>query len=48
MSKNGGYVIIDFKDINITSEPVVNSGNYTFTAYGHTFTVTHDDGVTIA
>lgn len=86
MSKNGGYVIIDFKDINITSEtgvtvvgifndiessgrkailvsgvtldgveqrdvfvePIVNSGNYTFTAYGHTFTVTHDDGVTIA
>lgn len=86
MSKNGGYVIIDFKDINITAEagitvvgifndleasgrkailvsgvtldgveqrdvfvdPVVNSGNYTFSAYGKTFTVTSADGVTIA
>lgn len=86
MSKNGGYVIIDFKDINITAEagitvvgifndletsgrkavlvsgvtldgveqrdvfvdPIVNAGNYTFTAYGKTFTVTSDNNVTIA
>lgn len=82
MSMNGGYKVVDFKDINITSDgdvvvgvyeeiegshrkailvsgvtldgveqrdtfvdPVVNSGDYTFTAYGKTFTITKEDKV---
>lgn len=86
MSMNGGYKVVDFKDVNITTadgatvvgvyeeiegshrkailvsgvtldgveqrdtfvDPVVNSGSYTFTAYGKTFTITHDDKVTTA
>lgn len=83
---NGGYTIVDFKDINITTEngatvvgiyesledrhrkAVMISGvtidgteksdcfvdcelsgsDYTFTAYGKTFTVKSDDTVTLA
>lgn len=83
--KRGGYHIVDFKDVNITSESGatiagiyeeiegsyrkvilvsgvtidnveyrdtfvdVTSGenNYTFTAYGKTFTVTNEEKVTI-
>lgn len=86
MSKNGGYVIVDFKDVDIKTEgggtvvgiyetlesthrkavllsgvtidgaeqrdtfvdPVVNAGNYTFAAYGKTFTIANNDTVTIA
>lgn len=85
MSMNGGYKVVDFKDIDITADgdvvagvyeeiegshrkailvsgvtldgveqrdtfvdPVVNSGDYTFTAYGKTFTITKDDKVSAA
>lgn len=82
----GGYKIVDFKDVNITTDAgatvigvyesieashrkaimisgividgvekpdcfidcSVADGNYTFTAYGKTFTVTHDNKITIA
>lgn len=85
--RKGGYRIIDFQDINITTagdgavitgvydaiedayrKPLLLSGltldgvekpdcyitcevtesNYTFTAYGHTFTITAEDKVTAA
>lgn len=29
-------------------DPVVNAGNYTFTAYGKTFTITPEDKITLA
>lgn len=86
MSMNGGYKIVDFKDVNILSDggatlvgiyeefegssrkailvsgvtldgvaqrdtfvdPVVNAGNYTFSAYGKTFTITNEEKITIA
>lgn len=84
MGKNGGYVIIDFKDYDIAADtgatitgvyealegtqrkavqitnvviagaeerdcfvcPTVKDSDFTFTAYGKTFTVTSDDLVT--
>lgn len=84
--KRGGYKIIDFGDVNITTENgatvvgiyeniekthrkaimisgitidnvekpdcfidcEIAGGNYTFTAYGKTFTITNADKVTIA
>lgn len=86
MSMNGGYKIVDFKDVNITTDngatvagifeeiegshrkailvsgvtidgveqrdlfvdPVVNSGDYVFSAYGKSFTISHEDKITIA
>lgn len=84
--KRGGYHIVDFKDVNITTaegavitgiyeeiegsyrkailvsgvtidgveqrdtwvDPVSGDNNYTFTAYGKTFTVANTETVTIA
>lgn len=81
----GGYQVVDFGDVNLTSDGVTivgiyesiegtyrkallvegvtidnvekracfvdceaGEGNFTFTAYGKTFTITNDDKVTVA